>query len=141
MSRKATLWLAATVLLISLLAAGVWIVRRTVGGVENAYAVWHVADWVIDHMEAHNGEWPRGWDDLEAVYRARAERDVREAIAHYREQVEVDFDADPKQLARAPFEPGQKEPPFRVIRHRRGPEWVYEGREPNEMIWYYLNRP
>ena len=137
--RRSKRWLVTSVLIAVAVAAVVSYVRRLVRGVENAYAVWNVADLVIDHMEAHNGQWPRNWGDLAAAKQQRAGRDVSEDMAHYRELVAVDFTVDPATLARTPFRPGSKEPPFRVIRHRRSPAWVYGGQEPNGMIWGYLN--
>ena len=118
---------------------GIWIaltIRHSLKGVENAYAVWNVADWVIDYMEANDRKWPRDWSDLE---KQRAKRDMGRDIRHHQALVDVDFDVNPTELAKASFVVGQKDPPFRVIRHRQEPHWVYEGREPNEMIWYYLH--
>lgn len=133
--RKRKTVLIVVVVLAVVISVGLY-VRQLLHGVENAYAVWNVADWTIDYMESHDGQWPRSWSDLEAMYRARAQRDVGGDMEHYRKLVEIDFTADPVKLAKTSFEPGQKEPPFRVIRHRRRPHWVYN--EPNEMVWHYF---
>jgi hypothetical protein len=115
-----------------------------------AYAVWQTADLVIDHMERHNGAWPRGWDDLrppttppaggvsvaerggavEASFRPVAD------IERLRELVEVDWSADPRELARAAD--GGDSPPFRVIWLKSGRRTAFEGCEPNQLIHDYL---
>src|SRR5687768_6639126 len=90
------------VLAVILSAGGItWFIRRLDRTFQNAYAVWNVADLVIGHMKTSNGKWPQSWDDLEAVRRKQLGRDVREDMQHLRERVVVDFDVDPRQLARA----------------------------------------
>lgn len=55
--------------LVVLLLAGAGFVVYTVCHylyvtVPNAYAVWNTASLINDYMDAHDGAWPRGWDDL-----------------------------------------------------------------------------
>ena len=142
MRRRTFIVLIIALLVVAALATAITrFVMRTRRSIENAYAVWNVAGMVIDHMESHDSQWPHNWDDLEAAWRREKGGEMAEVFARYRELVEVDFSADPKTLAQAPFQPGQKDPPFRVIRHRRHPPSIWTGAEPNELIWQYLNRP
>ena len=136
MTRRQTGCLALILIVLGLAGGAVWIVNRALRVSENAYAVWNVADWVIDHMETHNGQWPCDWNDLQAAYQRKNSGDVSEAMAHYKALVEVDFNADPKELARVQYDDNQREPPFQVIRHRRQPHAYYT--EPNRLIWLYL---
>ena len=69
--------------------------------VPNAYAVWWTADLVIDHMERHDGAWPRSWEELrltsEQVYKGTASTNLdatmisefrpRESIEELRQRV------------------------------------------------------
>lgn len=118
--------------------------------VPNAYAVWWTADLVIDHMERHNGAWPRSWEELgltsEQAYKGTvstnhdgtmiAEFRPRNSINELRERVEIDWKAEPMELVKADFK--KKGPPFRVIWLRNGKSTHYSGREPNEMILEHL---
>jgi hypothetical protein len=116
----------------------------------DAYAVWWTADLVIDHMEKHDGSWPRSWDELRATsdqaYKGTvstnrdgtmiAEFRPRDSIEELQQRVAIDWKADPKDLAKAGFK--EKGPPFRVIWLRSGNSTHYSGKEPNEMILEYL---
>jgi hypothetical protein len=110
--------------------------------VPNAYAVWWTADLVIDHMERHDGAWPRSWEELrltsEQAYKGTASTNLdgtrivefrpRESIEELRQRVEIDWKADFKMTG----------PPFRVIWLRNGKSTHYSGKEPNEMILEHL---
>src|SRR5262249_6039768 len=92
-----------------------------------AYAVWQTADLVIDHMERHGGAWPRGGGALRpqtepaagdayvAERGAATEVGFRPPlnIERLRKLVEVDWSADPRELALAVD--GDDPPAFRVI--------------------------
>ncbi|HEX8915205.1 MAG TPA: hypothetical protein VF796_22830 [Humisphaera sp.] len=106
--------------------------------VTNAYAVWTVADIVVTHLEQNDDRWPRDWDDLRAAARLRTNNDAVD-LSYWSARVEIDFAADPKALAAAPFDPGRDVRPFNVIRHRQWPGTWYV--EPNARVWAYLNRP
>jgi hypothetical protein len=110
-------------------------VRYVIRGVENAYAVWNVADMIVIHLETHSGRWPSGWDELQVAARVWSRHDDTD-IGFWRDRVDVDFNADPKQLAAAPFDPQREERPFNVVRSRRAPRAYYT--EPNVRIWSYL---
>jgi hypothetical protein len=118
--------------------------------IPNAYAVWWTADLVIDHMEKHDGAWPRSWDELrvtsEQAYKGTvstnldgtviAEFRPRDTIEDLRKRVEIDWNADPRELVKAEFK--AKRPPFRVIWLRNGKSTHYQGKEPNDMVLEYL---
>ena len=127
---------AAAVVLVALVLSTV--LRLVDRAVQNAYAVWNVADLIVDHMRAHDGRWPRDWSDLAAACRQRyPSSDVDRMIAEYRERVVVDFSADPQALRAAPFDPRTQDRPFSVVWHRRPPQTYYS--EPNVIIWSFLN--
>lgn len=139
--RRARTWpilaVAAVVLVVLVLSV---VYRSVTRAVENAYAVWNVADLIVDHMRANDDQWPRGWSDLADACRARHPTDdVDRMMDHYHERVEVDFSADPRALKAAPFDPATQQRPFDVVRHRHPPHSYYS--EPNVIIWSYLNGP
>src|SRR5262245_60586831 len=116
--------------------AAVWVYLRVDQAVRDCYAQWWVADMVTLHLQ-WEGTWPKGWDDLAEPYDVltggtASPRDFDDL----RGRVDVDFTADPKDLARA--EPRGEEPPFRVITLRSGRRHHWSGREPNRMVWEYL---
>jgi hypothetical protein len=103
----------------------------------NAYAVWWVADMVIEHMEANDGHWPTGWDDLVDDYGTCAKTAGRPwTFEELRGRVEVDWHADPNTLVKASN--NEHAPPFRVIWLKDGSKGHWAGREPNRMILQYL---
>lgn len=118
--------------------------------VPNAYAVWWTADLVIEHMEKHQGAWPRSWEELRATsdqaYKGTvstnldgtriAEFRPRASIEELRQRVEIDWAADPHELVKADFKTSG--PPFRVIWLRNGKSTHYSGKEPNEMVLEFL---
>ncbi len=113
---------------------------RTYDTATNAYAVWWVAEMVIEHMEASDGQWPSGWDDLADDYETCAKRSGRSwTFESLRGRVEVDWRADPNMLSRA--KDNGQEKPFRVIWLRNGSDAHWAGREPNRMILEYLKEP
>lgn len=126
---------------LAVVAAGIWfgvvLHRVTSSTVPNSYAVWWVADLVILHMEANEGAWPTGWDDLQDDYVTATETSGEPwTFESLQERVQVDWDADPDVLARAT--PSDDEPPFRVIWLRDGGGEHWAGQEPNQMILEYL---
>jgi hypothetical protein len=107
--------------------------------VPNAYAVWWVADMVIEHMEANGGRWPTGWDDLADDYEMCTKRSGRPwTFEDLRSRVKVDWHADPKALSRT-RDRGQ-EKPFRAIWPKDRSSVYWDGREPNRMILDYLKK-
>jgi hypothetical protein len=128
----------------------VWIGYQVLQLPKNAYAVWWTADLVIEYMEKHGGSWPRSWDDLRSTSDQAdkgtvstnrdgamiAEFRPRDTIDELKQHVEIDWNADPKVLAKAEFK--ETGPPFRVIWLRNGKSTHYSGKEPNDMVLEYL---
>jgi hypothetical protein len=143
--------LGAVLLVLGVAGFFAWVFYYTYAVLQpEAYAVWQTADLVIDHMEKHGGAWPRGWDDLRPSA-APAEGDVYVAgrgsateigfrppldIEALQRLVEIDWSADPRELARAAE--GGDSPPFRVIWLKSGRRTAFVGCEPNELIHHYL---
>ncbi len=101
------------------------------------YGQWWVADMIVDYMERHDGAWPRQWDDLEEAYEICVARKGKAfEFRELQSLVVVDFAADPKELAKA-IDRGE-EPPFRVIYLANGKTHHWRGKEPNTVIWRYL---
>lgn len=142
------------VIVIAILLAGagfvVWLGYQVMQVPRDAYAVWWTADLVIEHMEKHGGSWPRSWEDLrvtsEQAYKGTvstnrdgtriAEFRPRDSIDELMRRVEIDWNANPSELARAEFK--ESGPPFRVIRLQNGKSTHYSGKEPNDMVLEYL---
>jgi hypothetical protein len=110
-------------------------VRYAYVTVPNAYAVWDTAVLVNAYMDAHEGAWPRGWDDLRRTNEASNGPGFN--MADLEARVGVDWNADPRALAAMP-EGSEDYPPFRVIWMLKGNGAHWSGREPNQMIWYHL---
>ena len=130
--------LLAVVILALLSGAGaVYYASHAITAPQDAYAVEWVAGMVIEYMKTHNGAWPRNWEDLRTPYETCAQRSGRPwPFEHLRERVDVDWEADPAQLATAP-DTGT-EPPFKVIWLRSGRQTHWQDHEPNRMIFDYL---
>jgi hypothetical protein len=96
----------------------------------DAYAGWTVAELTIDFMESHDGGWPNEWEDLRQSLAARTGNE-EVTIEDLRQRVEVDWAANPKRLAKESL-------PVRVIWLRSGRSAYWKGREPNQMIFEYL---
>jgi hypothetical protein len=148
--RKRNVLIAVFAIIFAVAGGIVWLASAVAEVPKEAYAVWWTADLVIEHMEKHDGTWPRSWDNLrstaENAYKGTvstnrdgtviAEFRPRATIPELRQWVEVDWNADPKQLVKADFK--QKGPPFRVIWLKNGRATHYSGREPNDMVLGYL---
>jgi hypothetical protein len=140
MSRQAVR-IGVALLLAVATVAGVglyYLVRQADEAIRDAYSVEWVAGMIIEYLESHGGDWPRGWDDLREPYEAS----VRKAgsrpwtFDELRSLVDVDWQADPGRLAEAlPVTEGR---PFRVVWLRDGRDVSSRGTEPNRMIYDYL---
>jgi hypothetical protein len=103
----------------------------------NAYAVWWVADMVIEHMKARGGAWPKSWEDLREPYAASVRTSGHPwTFEALRSRIEIDFDADPTQLAKPSTDPDG--PPYRVIWLRDGSRMYWERHGPNRMVLDFL---
>jgi hypothetical protein len=115
----------------------IWTVHSALEGVRNAYAVWWVADMVVEHLEANDGEWPQNWDDLRDDYQTCVNRSGQPwSFEELRSRVVVDWYAKPSELA-ALANRGS-DPPFRVIWLTDGSNNYWEHNEPNKIIADYL---
>ena len=136
---------------IAVLVAG-WLVYEilyTLHGLPEAYAAWDTGSLVIEYMDTNEGEWPRSWDQLLTVVTPGSSEgvllhgasagDVKYARS-LEQVVAVDWTADPEQLAQTELQEGEL--PFRVITRKDGSDFpvLWEGAEPNEMIWRYLRK-
>jgi len=96
-----------------------------------------VAAMVIEYMKANGGAWPGNWEDLRRHYPSA----VRPQGGHWcsfelaRGCMEVDFNADPAELARAEFHWSKL--PFRVVYPQQGKAYP-GGWDPNRKIYEYL---
>lgn len=107
--------------------------------VRDAYAVWWVGDTVVEYLETHDRHWPQSWDDLRPSYEALCAKigGAPWSFEELRTRVEIDFAADPDQLAKVDPETGER--PFRVIYLKDGRDVSWEGAEPNTIVWKYLS--
>ena len=136
--RKLILWsVGGTVL--SLLGAGVWLVRSAIELPQMAYAMWGAGELVVEHLRLNTNQWPRNWIELERTYRT-VEHDPSSSLHSTFEEipnrVQIDWNADLSALATATFTNGLR--PFRVIRLLNGKGTHYAGTEPNVAVWEYL---
>lgn len=105
--------------------------------VPNCYAVWWVADMVIEHLESNGGRWPTTWDDLQDDYDACVRRSgAAWKFDELQERVTVDWNANPSELARSSAE--TEGPPFLVIKVRNNVNVYWGHQEPNRKILEYL---
>ena len=130
------LLMVLAVIVFGMVAAGYSFITRMMDATRDAYAGWNVAGLIQQHMDAHNGAWPRNWDDLHETHRT-ARPPLSSTFENLRTRCEVDFTADPAKLAAMPLPPNGS-PPFKVVWLRNGKSTHWEGSEPNELLWAYL---
>lgn len=103
----------------------------------NCYAVWWVADMVIEHLIANDDEWPSSWDDLRDDYQTCANRSGKPwTFEELNARVSVDFTINGKELSAACKTLSQ--PNFRVIWLTDGTASHWQSHEPNTMIFNYF---
>jgi len=136
--RKKIVTLILVVLLGGLGFFGYAIWRHLYVTMPNAYAVWNTADHINDFMDAHDGAWPRGWSDLRKTYE-NSNRFTPEHWADLEARVNVDWNADPRLLAKSP-EPTDANLSFRVVWLKSGSHSYWSGAEPNWLIWIHLQQ-
>jgi hypothetical protein len=114
-------------------------IYRIPESIREAYALGWVSGMVVDFIESNDGRWPQNWDDLRDPYnRAIAEVGQPWSFEELRGRVDVDFSANPDELAKA--RPRNGSVPFRVITLRSGDYHYWEGSEPNLRIWDCLQQ-
>jgi hypothetical protein len=121
--------------------------RNTTERVLDAYALDWTATLISEHLDRHDGAWPKSWDDLAATAeRLRQESpsvttgepavSSREELERTRKRVRVNFEVNRTQLLQ---EAGDAEsPPWEVISLRTGRKPRYQGRDPNVVILDHL---
>jgi hypothetical protein len=132
--------------LVALLALTIWlacvirnIYHHAYVTVPDAYSAWWVAGLVIEYMDSHDGKWPKSWNDLQGPYELATKKFGQPwKFEDLQRRVEVDWNADPSVLVHV--KPAGDLPPFHVIWLRDGSNVHWEGREPNRMIWDYLQK-
>ena len=67
----------------------------SVDWVDDAYALWGAGEMVVNHMEDHEGRWPRGWDDLRPYFDAGGGRVGGWSFDEYQRHVTIRWDVDP----------------------------------------------
>ena len=105
--------------------------------IRNCYAQWWVADMVMLHLDANEGQWPRSWSDLRDDYDVCSKRSGKPwTFEELSERVTVDWKIETDSLRSLPSD--NDHPPFRVIWPSDGSSAHWESREPNAMIAEYL---
>ncbi len=104
--------------------------------VPNAYAVWVSAELVIQHMEAHKGAWPSGWDDLRPYYIPETTIESPTGFKNLINRVEIDWAVDIDSLKASIASDANG---IKVIWLRDGRDDQWQGAEPNELIMRYLS--
>ena len=102
----------------------------------NAYAADWSSEFVVQHLEKNDNQWPSGWDDLRDEFESMADSD------HYpwtweelKARIIIQWDANPEVLAKAD---GKRDPPFEVIELSNEPVSYFVGGEPNRKVFDYL---
>ena len=122
--------------LVVALGVGGWAIHRSMDGVRDAYAVWWVANMVVEHLKANGDAWPKNWEDLRDDYQTCVKRSGQPwSFEELRSRVAVDWQADPSELA--VLANGRSIPPFRVIWLTDGTINYWEHAEPNQIIADY----
>lgn len=107
--------------------------------IRNAYAVWCVADMVIEHLKANEDRWPADWDDLRDDYETCTKRSGTPwTFDELRSRVVIDFEADVSELKEKSI--GAEQPEFRVIWLSDGSDAHWSNREPNTKLLQYFNK-
>ena len=141
--------LAAVAVLILVVAWFAYQLFRYPNAIPEAYAAWDTGALIVEYMDTHEGEWPRSWDELLSTVSTPSMYDSVSLngvgsygpdVSSLQNVVSIDWTADPAQLVHAEWQDDQ--PPFRVVTRKDGSDFpmVWEGAEPNEMIWRYLRK-
>lgn len=104
-------------------------------GIDDAYAQWGMADRLIEFMEANDGRWPAGWEDLRSGYASRGGRVSGWSFSDFQRRVHIDFTADADQLRR--LSAASENIPFDVV-HARWTVGVMFDDGPNGILHRYF---
>lgn len=144
-TRTKTIFGVAALVFIAVFCFGVWVVRQALESPQEAYAVQHTAELLIEYMKRHTNQWPSGWGELRTAtignqeYFKRCEKKTGGYSAFLDDlerRVAVDFTATPTRLVTATQ--STFVPPFRVIWLHSGRNTHWAGLEPNELVADYL---
>ena len=120
---------------ISVIASIAFYANQANQAMRNSYAVWWVADMVIEHMKANDGKWPRNWEDLRDDYQTLVQRSVQPwQFDELQHRVKIDWNVNPEELDLQAD--GSQE--FRAIWLADGTDSFWEGAQPNWIILNYL---
>jgi hypothetical protein len=108
----------------------------------DAYALQSTTQLIIEHLNRHQGAWPRSWDDLRSTLEVSRigilSTNPAIEIEMLRRRVAIDWSVDTTRLQSA--QATKDQPPFRVIWLQSGDSTHFSGMEPNQMIYDYLHR-
>lgn len=113
------------------LVPGCCLFVSTSDGIDDAYAMLGAADMVIVYMEDHDGQWPRGWDDLRPQFEISNGNVPGWSYSKFQDRIVIDFGVDVDDLERRSLQSASAD--FRVIRPRRD-SGVRMGADPNQML-------
>ena len=120
-----------------LLLVGGYYLHRLNQGIRNSYAVWWVADMVVEHMKANDDLWPKNWDDLRDDYQTCTERSGQPwSFDELSSRTQIDWQAVPTDLLTQ--SDGHQGAQFRVITLTDGTNSHWQSSEPNQIILEYL---
>lgn len=136
----------AGIVVLALLGVG-WVgymVYVTWKGIPDAYAAWDAGTLVIEYLETHDRQWPRSWEELYSAADTLEDHGRHlygaggSVYGDLHDVVAVDWEADVRAIAAFDWNRGK----LRVITRADGTDFpvVWEGAEPNEMVWSYLNK-
>ena len=138
--RKRRWWIGALVAAGLIVAGLVWGYRWSEEANSNRYACYEVADLLVYYMETHDGEWPKGWEDLRGMYegyRWKRFGGKLRPLDQIERQVEIDFQFRPKAFPNP--DPDSENWP-RVVWARNGRD-VGGARYAGRLVMDYLKNP
>lgn len=125
------------IVIVVLLLVAAYYLHRTKEVIHNSYAVWWVADMVVEHMKANDNQWPKQWDDLRDDYQTSINRSGQPwSFDELSSRTQIDWQAVPADLLAQ--SKGHKTAQFRVITLTDGTDSHWESSEPNQIILDYL---
>ena len=143
--RRRRLWPYFVLACVVMCAIGLWHARgyqQYIDEVRQTILDQHAGPWVADliivHMKDNNGRWPRNWTDLEGPFDRTPRRASLATFDDLKEHVNVDWHANPAELRKIPLT-GEEEP-FRVVSAAYPSRANWQGKNPNLMIWEYLQK-
>lgn len=135
-------WLAPLAVAAALAAViGYSVYRKVTVVIPHSYAAWTTGDLLVEYLETHNDQWPRGWADLRQARDSlvRKGRNLYWDFDKLPGVVKVDWNVEPMVLARSAEEDGESG--IRVVTQLDGSrleaKWGTDT-EPNRKVAGYL---